>query len=266
MIATKAPTAFRLTSLYDRMRLSIYKARGARGHCIAIADVGASTFLRFDDVGYFNVVYGHGNDIADQFDLIDAFFHGSRHGCRLLSPGLDDTGVLADACRQRGWVPDEHVAWLSGPCRVPRGRQGPIAVRPARRDEVDVFFRTYLAAFDAPPAAVPAAIDNMRHLFDEETLSFLVATLGDEPAGVGMLLRHGADAMLCAGAMIPRMRNLGGHEALLTARLALARDLGCTEVHSWARRDGRSHANMLRAGLRTVMTGRCWRRLPRHEE
>lgn len=258
------PPPFRLAATYDRLRLSIYRERGHRTHRIAIEDVGQSTFLRFDDVGYFNRVYSRGDDIHEQFDAVDQFFRGSPHGSRLLSPSLGDTGPLAEQCLTRGWIPDERYAWLSGPCSSMSLQHGGMTIRPPHRDEAAMFFRTYLEAFEAPTDRIPAAIDNMQHLFDEPALHCLLALQGRRPIGVGMLLQVGTSGLLCAGAMIPSHRGIGGHVALLRARLDLAHALGCVDVHSWSLCGSRSQAHMEQAGLTTVATTRAWRLRPSH--
>lgn len=255
------PTAFQLASCYDRLRLSVYRERGRRGDSITIATVGESHVLRFDDVGYFNLIYA-GPDIRHCMGAVENRFIGSPHGCRLLWPGLRDEGSLADLCWTRGWQPDEELAWLSGPCLEPNVASHAVDVRRARPDEAALFFQTYLCAFEANPDRVAPAVDNMRHLFDEPSLHFLFATRHGEPAGIGMLMHRGSDALLCAGAMVPAHRGFGGHEALLAARLALARDLGCANIHSWARRGSRSARHMEQLGLRTTAVSRTWRFRP----
>ena len=250
----------RLVGAYDTLRLSIYKQRGLRGDHIGVDRLGHSTLLRFEDVGYFNAVYSNGPDIFNHLLAIERHYHSSPHGCRLTSAVLHDTGPLADQCRLRGWTPAESYVWLSG--SVPRRIARPLTsltVRQPRKDEARVFFRIYLEAFDADPARFASAIENMRWLFDEPALHFRLAFDGYRPVGVGMLLHRGPDALLCAAAMVPSHRRLGGHEALLAARFGLARDLGCTTLHSWAHAGGPSHANMTRAGLKAVALTRCWR-------
>jgi GNAT superfamily N-acetyltransferase len=262
-----APSPFDLTANYDRLRLSIYQARGSRSRHITIKESGGATFLRFDDVGYFNRVYSRSDDIGDRFDEIDDFFRDSPFGCRLVSPALKDDGPLPDACRRRGWIPDEAYAWLSGNCYRPAPQDRRLVIRGVDRVEAETFFRTYLMAFDAAPDRIPAAIENMRHLFDEPALHFLLALvagqrIGGQPVGVGMLHHVGEAALLCAGAITAEHRGLGGHEALVAARLELAHTLGCSSVHSWAICGGRSHRTLERMGLKTVAATRSWRRLP----
>jgi hypothetical protein len=248
-----------LACAYDTLRLSIYQRRGRRGQTISIDRLGSSTLLRFDDVGYFNTVYSEGADVENQLEAFEAHFDTSRHGCRLQSSAIDDRGALAGRCRERHWVPETQYAWLSGPSQPNATHPSAWTIRIPRRDQTELFFRTYLEAFEAEPERFPAAIDNMRHLFDERTLHFLLAFHEKRAVGVGLLFQYGQQALLCGGAMIPSHRRLGGHEALLSARRALAWDLGCTEIHSWAIAGGQSHLNMARAGLDTVAVTPAWR-------
>jgi hypothetical protein len=267
---------FRLVAAYDRMRLATYREHGSR---ISIGSARDSLLLRFDDVGYFNAVYGYDADLVDRLDALEHFFHGSPHGCRLMTPTLSSTSPLARACAARGWVPDLEYAWLTAdPLPLSLSPAGRFEIRAPGVDEQDLFFRTYLTAFDADHDRIPAVIENMRHLFSNPHLHFLFACENDRPVGVGMLHQSGNSALLCAGAtlsssrgvMVGRSarsavadcagatlsssRGVGGHETLLTARIQLARSLGCTSIHSWAASGGHSHTNLEQAGLRTVRT------------
>jgi GNAT superfamily N-acetyltransferase len=255
-----AARSLRLSASYDRLRLSLYRAKGHRGHLISIASIASATLLRFEDVAYFNRVYVDDDDIADRLELIERFFRGSPHGCRLVAPSFAATGTLAGVCEARGWLPDERYAWLAATnLAVPLNVRGDFEIRPPGADERDLFLHTYLAGFEADPQRRPMAIENMRHLFSVPNLHFLFALQDDRPAGVGMLYRTGSSALLCAGATLPSYRSRGCHEALLTARIRLAHDLGCTGIHAYAFAGGQSQANMESVGLRTVGTTRAWR-------
>jgi GNAT superfamily N-acetyltransferase len=255
-----AEVSFRLSAAYDRVRLSLYRDKGARGHLISIASRGSLTLLRYEDVGYFNRVYAPDDDAAGQLELVEGFFKGSAHGCRLVTPTLSPTGALARACEARGWLPDKEYAWLGATNLSPR-RKGPadFEVRPPRRDERDLFLYSYLAGFGADPAGRPMAVRNMRHLFAVPNLHFLFALEDGRPAGVGMMYLEGRSALLCAGATLPSHSGQGCHEALLSARIRLAHELGCTGVHAWAFAGSQSQANMESVGLRTCSTTRAWR-------
>jgi hypothetical protein len=131
---------------------------------------------------------------------------------------------------------------------------GQFEIRAPEVDEQELFIRTYLTAFDAAYDRIPAAIENMLHLFSNPQLHFLFACENNRPVGVGMLYQSGNSAFLCAGAMLSSARGIGGHAMLLAARIQLARSLGCTGIHSWSIRGGHSQTNMEQAGLRTVRT------------
>jgi len=258
-----AEMSFRLSAAYDRVRLSLYRDKGARGHLISIVSEGSLTLLRYEDVGYFNRVYAPDDDAAGRLESIEGFFRGSTHGCRLVTPNRSPTGALARACESRGWLPDEAYAWLATTNLSPRPN-GPtdFEIRPPRRDERDLFLQVYLAGFEADPSRRPMAVENMRHLFSVPDLHFLFALQAGRPAGVGMMYRTGRSALFCAGATLPSHNRQGCHEGLLTARIRLAHELGCTGVHAWAFAGSQSQANMERVGLRTVSTTRTWRFLP----
>ena len=124
------------------------------------------------------------------------------------------------------------------------------------------FLLTYLRAFEAEEHRIPAALRNMRHLFARPDLEFLMAWDGDEPAGVGMMMRCGDDALFCAGAVLPEFRDAGCHTALLAARIRLAAESGCGQIYSWAVLGGQSQANMERLGLCVTGVSTAWRFSP----
>jgi GNAT superfamily N-acetyltransferase len=255
-----AAISFRLFAAYDRLRLSLYRDKGPRDDLISIASIGSATLLRFEDVGYFNRVYAHDDDVADRLESVERFFRGSPHGCRLVAPTLSATGTLASACESRGWLPDEEYAWLAATNLPPRPNMpGDFEIRPPRADERELFLYSYLAGFGSDPARRPMAVENMRHLFSVPDLHFLFALQDGRPAGVGMMYRTGRSALFCAGATLPSHRGQGCHGALLSARIRLAHDLGCTSVYAWAFAGGQSQANMESFGLRTVSTTLAWR-------
>ncbi len=259
--AMLAEATFDLVAAYDGLRLSTYRDKGPRRDLICVASMGSATLLRFDDVGYFNRVYGN-DDVIDRLESIEGFFHGSPHGCTLVPHTLSAAGAVAGACWPRGWRPDVQYVWLAGTDLSP-GSSDDFEIRPPAEEEKELFLSSYLAGFGAAPERHAMAIENMRHLFSLPDLYFLFAFRGRAPAGVAMMYRRGDSALLCAGVTLASHRGQHCHEALLAARIRLARDLGCTQIHSWAFAGGRSHSNMERAGLRAVSTTRAWKFSPR---
>jgi hypothetical protein len=210
-------------------------------------------FLRYDDVGYFNRVYARDETIAGHLDQVERFYLGSRFGCEMLT-ACGDPGPLAEACSQRGWSPSNRYAWLhmktDGP-EMSDEHSGISIRRPLERERTE-FLEFYLRGFGAPEANFPAAIRNMRHLFELPQLHFMIATREGIDAAIGMLCVFGKTALLAAGTTLPEHRKHGCHQAMIAARIQLARELGCTDIVSVAYAEGESHRNMESQGLRTI--------------
>jgi hypothetical protein len=252
----------RLFAGYDSLRLTTYQTQEHLYRRISVSSIGSATALRFDDVGYFNRVYAPDEAIAEHVQEIEDFYDGCPFECELIGPVDESSDGFGRACRARGWASGHSYAWLYGSVSqaIPRIRpSSEFTIRRPREDERTRFLECYLRAFEALPEKIPAAIRNMRHLFDRPELSFLLALKDGEPAGIGMLYRQGSAAGLCAGATLPEHRENGCHRALLGARIQLAAELGCERLFSWAAADGQSQANMERAGLRTVGITCGWR-------
>jgi hypothetical protein len=242
---------------YDALRLRTYRDREGHGERIGIRSIGPATVLRFDDVDYFNRAYADDDSVWESIAEIEAFYRGGRWGCELVGPPTEARG---EAPGPR-WIPGKSYAWMHGRVSQTTLALGTseFSIRPPLESERVLFLRSYLRGFEAHPSGYAAAVRNMRYLFEQPELSFLIAWRKDRPAGIGMLYRTGTTAVLCAGATLPGMRRRGCHQALLAARLRLARDHGCHEVYSWAEAGGQSQANMEHAGLRTVGVTHAWR-------
>ena len=255
-VATKA---LQHVARYDSMRLQTYLDNEDLGDRILISPIGSAQALRFDDVGYFNRVYCSDQTFTENMPEIEAFYDGGSFGCELVAPPSREFGDVSIS--RAGWEPAHRYVWLYHPdSNSLRSRQhSPFDLRPPKTEEREQFLMTYLTAFEAQKDRVPAALRNMRHLFDRPELDFLMAWLGDTLAGVGILMRCGDTALLSAGAALPEFRQMGCHAALLSARIALAADAGCREIYSWAEVGGQSHANMEKAGLEPVGTTTTWR-------
>lgn len=141
--------------------------------------------------------------------------------------------------------------WELGPeddLSVPAG----IEVRAIRPGEEDLFGRVVFAGFmetddtaavdPAPFAATPSAVG---------TNCFL-AFLDGRPIGAGTVGISGNVATLSGTSVLPRFRGRGGQGALIRARLAFARALGCTLAASATLPGTHSQANLERCGFRVA--------------
>jgi hypothetical protein len=251
---------FQAFAAYDGLRLRTYRERESAHARIRIEQAHGASLHRFDDVGYFNRVYAPTGSIAWHLDEVEELYRDSPFGCELIVAHGDDD-ALRRACFRRGWSPGYSYAWLHMDAPLAdTGREYPeISIRPPRRDERTAFLEFYLRGFEAPAANFPAAIRNMRHLFDLPELQFLIGSCEGKPAAIGILCVFCETALLVAGATLPGRRRHGCHHARLAARIRLARELGCTEIVSYAFAGGQSHRNMEQMGLRTVNVTKAWR-------
>jgi hypothetical protein len=247
---------------YDALRLRTYAKGEALDGRIRIRAMGSAVALRFDDVGYFNRVYAPDDSIADRLAELERFYAGCEFGCELVGPPEGFCGEIDRACERRGWIRAKRYAWVyartawlhpqtSGDCGF--------RIAPPSEEERDTFLNCYLRGFEAEPKRFPAAIRNMRHLFDAPELQFLLAWKGQQPAGIGMLYHDETATALCAGATVPEYRRSGCHHAMLVARIEAAISQGCKQLCSWAALGGQSHTNAENAGLMTVGVSAAWR-------
>lgn len=261
-----AARALSFAAEYDSLRLKTYRREERLEDRIQVSRLGAAVVLRFDDVGYFNRVYSASDEVLGRLPEVEAVFRGSPFGCELMGPPGACPDQAADRIGQRrGWARSNVYAWMhAGLCGCAAPPTTPpgftiCGVGPGQQEE---FLLTYLRAFEAAPDRVPGALRNMRHLFSCTELEFLLAFRGSQTAGVGMLMRRGRAALLCAGAALPEFREMGCHAALLAARIQRASECGCEDLYSWTVFGGQSQANMERFGLRAVAVSPAWRLEP----
>lgn len=250
---------FHLSAAYDRLRLSICQEQGPRANRMRIASLGSATLLRCDDVESLNVVYAPEERVADRLDLIEDFYRASAHGCRLIAPTRSTGGRLARACDARGWTAGQEFAWLFAACpTLAVIDDESMTVRQARFEERDEFLHLGLRALGDQARDLDAAVTQLRYWFLHPSFRFLFACWRGRPVGVGVLYHLGSSILLGEAALLPAYRGLGGDRALLNARIRLAQSLGGLRLYARAEFSSPDHANMLRAGLRTVRTTASW--------
>jgi GNAT superfamily N-acetyltransferase len=259
-----AVEALQCVSKYDVMRVETYRQKEGLADRIRVSSIGSTVALRFDDVGYFNRVYGPDQSIFESIPAIEEFYCGGSFGCHLVGPPGDGSGDEA-AIYRPGWTVAHRYAWLAGESgNLPmRSQPTGFTIRSPEPSQRRQFLLAYLLAFEAQEGRIPAAVRNMMHLFDRPELDFLMAWHGESLAGVGIWMRCGESALLCAGAALPEFREMGCHAALLDARIRRAAEAGCERIYSWAELGGQSQANMERAGLCVEGTTTTWHYSPK---
>lgn len=257
-----AVQALQYAARYDSMRLETYREKENLGQRIRVMRKRSALALRFDDVGYFNRVYAPDETALEHLPEIEEFYRGSPFGCELVGP----PGSHGIRIGRPGWRPGNCYAWMHAPDLKPAPPAHPaeFTIREPELSQRQQFLLAYLRGFEAQEDRIPAALLNMRHLFDRPELVFLMAWHRGQPAGVGMIMRCDSAALLCAGAALPQYRERGCHAALLAARIRWASETGYRQLYSWVLLGGQSQANLERAGLSVAGTTAAWRFSP-HE-
>jgi hypothetical protein len=142
---------------------------------------------------------------------------------------------------------------LSGDDPEPPPTPG-IEVRPAGRDEAELYVRVVAPNFVGPGESTDDACEMIATMFLIEHASAFLALIDGEPVGGGAVLIHRGLALLAGAATLTPYRNRGGHAALHHARLALARRSGCDLAAQGALPGSTSHRNAERRGFRVVYT------------
>jgi hypothetical protein len=155
------------------------------------------------------------------------------------------------------------VRYRRGMVYLARDLRAPVApvataldVGPVTAGELPRATEIYCAAFDADRGLAPVVAS----MHGAPGWHFLVARAAGEPIALGILYVQGELAVLFGGATSPRFRQRGAQAALVTARVALARELGCSWIGGHTGEpvaDDPQHSfhNMTRAGL--VPVGRA---------
>ena len=144
---------------------------------------------------------------------------------------------------------------------MPSASQTDPAVRVELVDPTDAAARKRFLAvqthgFKDDTAAVPTEHD--RRLFPRymmhPNVRAMMAFIGDEPAGVGLVEFWPPLAQLFGGSTVPTSRRRGVQSALILARLKLAAEAGCTLAGTDSAPGGGTERNAIRLGFAPLYT------------
>jgi GNAT superfamily N-acetyltransferase len=187
---------------------------------------------------------------AADLDRLEAFLgRGGAPVVLELTPGADpDLPALLAA---RGYrIRQFQQVWARGP--EPLRDPGGCEVRPVTAAQADLAARVVQAGFlDCDDLAAQEPGPALSMATAEATTVFL-AWVDGRPAAAGAVGLHGDVAALSGTSVLPRYRGRGLQRALIAARLAFARDRGCTLAASATLPGGASQANLERCGFKVV--------------
>lgn len=194
-------------------------------------------------------------DVTDELDLdaVAAAYDGRAHAVSV----PPEAAALHDELAARGY--SEGDAWMKfvrGPEQAP-----PVdtTLRVEETRDIALFGQTAAEGFGLPAEAGAGFAVAGRpgwHCF--------LAWDGDEPAGAASVYVDGSVAWFAGASTRPAFRGRGAQNALLAARIELARNLGVERmtVETGERVEGRpdqSYRNILRAGFRALYLRPNWR-------
>jgi GNAT superfamily N-acetyltransferase len=145
-----------------------------------------------------------------------------------------------------------HRAWMKftrGPGEIPTPRTD-LTIRRIGPDRMADFAAIVVPAFDMTAASLPA----LATLADNPDWHPFMSFADDRPAGTGGLFVRDGLGYLDCGATHPDFRRRGSQSAILSARLELAYELGCSTVATMTGEavpgdPQHSYSNILRAGF-----------------
>lgn len=142
-------------------------------------------------------------------------------------------------------------ALASPPPAIPSG----LTIRAAASEESKLWTQTVAQGFAEHFPVTQSLLDVMEGFCHRSSpCSFLLAFVDGEPAGGGVVSAHHGVAGLFGASTLPAFRRRGVQSALLTARLAWAREQGCDLAVSIAQPASASHRNLERFAFRVAYT------------
>lgn len=208
---------------------------GAGGLAVRVSAAAANDYLN----------HALGVSIAEQLEVIAAFYDGSRHAVSPV-PGAE----LEAALLERGYSPG--YAWM----KFSRGTEPPedaateLVVEEVDADRSADFGRVVVEGFETHAGFG----DWLAKLPGRAGWHCFLAYAGGEPAASGSLYVHEEVGWLGIAATRPDFRRRGAQGAILAARIRRAAELGCTLVVTETGdlvddRPSSSYRNILRAGF-----------------
>jgi GNAT superfamily N-acetyltransferase len=212
------------------------------------------------DFWYGQKVLGLSSADGVFLDEIAQLFRHNGLSCRFeIIPGnLDES--LASGLSKLGFVQMGFSTALYGcPKRSLQALPAGVTIQPVSSSHLDFFIDLYQDCFEYPrlveneKTVVRRWIEGALHKMD-----CYIASLNNNPAGIGILYSHGKCSLLADAAVLPRYRSSGCHTALIQRRIDRAAERGCELLTSFPAFGSNSHRNLERAGLRIAYTKTMW--------
>ncbi|TYS58445.1 GNAT family N-acetyltransferase [Sutcliffiella horikoshii] len=213
----------------------------------------------------FNTVKGISGENIDDLDEIVDFYTSRGIPARFeVTPGNASTDIFRKLSTLGFFQSGFHTALyrpLSPVEPVMGGADTAVQIEKISLEDFDIFGELYTSGFGMPVAFKDYVTANNKVLAESKPWTFYLASVGGEPAGIGVLYVKNDVATLAASATVPEFRNKGVQTALIQKRMQHAVDEGCRYLVGQAAFGSVSQKNMERAGLKIAYTNAVWEKL-----
>ena len=207
----------------------------------------------------FNTVKGlKDRDEKVVSDIID-YYHTREIPVRFeLTPAHTSPALLTYLSEAGFYHTDFHTTLYAGLSSELKPVDQKITLRRLKKNEFELFAEIYVKGFQMPEFLIDGIAQNNEVLYDNHHWRFFLASIDEEPAGIGVLFNKNGIATLAAAATVPGFRNIGVQTSLLQERLNQAKLLNCRLVVAQAKFASTSQNNMERAGMKVAYTKAIW--------
>lgn len=207
----------------------------------------------------FNTVKGLSDGDEKFIDQIVDFYKQRNIPVRFeLTPAHVSAELLTYLNHAGFYQSDFHTTLFASLSKVTKPINPTISIRKLEENEFDMFAEIYAKAFKMPIFLIKGIAQNNQVLFNNKKWFFYIATVKNEPAGVGVLFITDGIANLAAAATLPHLRNQGVHQALIRKRINQAEVFNSKLVVAQANFGSVSQNNMERIGMKIAYTKAIW--------
>lgn len=209
----------------------------------------------------FNTVRGlHGED-SEKVEAILSYFQDREIPAQFeLIPAFVSPDLLK-LLTERGYRLSKYHRTLYGACEEASPIYYPrIDIQRLGKNDFHTFAAIYTKAFQMPDFLTDAVAQNNAVLYDVPGWNFFLASIEQEPAGIGVLFMKNGIAEMAAAATLPKFRNRGVHQALIQKRIEHAIFSNCHLLVGQATDQSVSQFNMEKAGMGLAYMREIWQK------
>ncbi|MDR4889705.1 GNAT family N-acetyltransferase [Fredinandcohnia sp. QZ13] len=209
----------------------------------------------------FNTVKGLSNGDETFIEPILHFYKQKDIPVRFeLTPGHVSSELLTYLSNKGLYHHDFHTTLYSELYPLSESENlSKITIRELKKDEFDLYAEMYTKGFGMPSFLIEGVAQNNQVLYNNENWTFFLASIEDEPAGIGVLFSRNGIGTLASATTLPEFRNQGIQTALIKQRMQTALEQGCRIIVGQAIFGSVSQNNMERAGMRIGYTKAIWK-------